>query len=70
MIETSAIFATFLKLLLNLPSPKSHSDGQPIAQKSNLNLYKYLGVFEVWADNRGKIGNIAIRAVEICTKRL
>ncbi|MBD0392906.1 MAG: hypothetical protein ICV52_03260 [Microcoleus sp. C1-bin4] len=47
MIETSAICATFLKLLLNLRSPKSHSDDQSIAQKLNLNLYKYLGLVEV-----------------------
>ncbi|MEG4985065.1 hypothetical protein QUB08_04695 [Microcoleus sp. BR0-C5] len=47
MIETSAIFATFLNLRLNGRSPKTHSDGQPIAQKSNLNLYKYLGLVEV-----------------------
>jgi hypothetical protein len=47
LIETSARFATFLNLLLNLRSPKSHSDGQQLAQKSNLNLYKYLGLVEV-----------------------
>ncbi|MEG4913161.1 hypothetical protein [Microcoleus sp. B7-D4] len=47
MIETSAIFATFLNRGLNWRSPKSHSDGQPIAQKSHLNLYKYLGLVEV-----------------------